>query len=362
MTFRSGRSVLLVSVLAVLAFFSAAPAVDAVECGDTLLTSVQLDRDLLDCPGVGLFIGANDVTIDLNGHTLDGDEGQENAIETVTDRSGITVKGPGVIRGFNNGIEVGGAKLKVLGVTFRDLADAALNVGPCAGSVVAGNVFVDVGQVMDFAAGSGKVLVKGNVAARVDVGIVVGDAAGAQVVDNLVADVSSAQGILVAGPGAVVKGNRVARTADHGIQLFDVTDGKVIGNSVTETIGAGIALGTTRTTRLERNVVSGAGDAGIRILDDLADGNRLQRNVVLGGGGRGVFVPVGADTTFVEGNVVEGNALDGIRVEQAGTFVKKNRADGNGGAGIVAVAGAIDGGANRARGNGGAQCDGVACP
>lgn len=337
--------------------------VRAVECGDTVTASVTLDHDLVDCPGVGLVIDADDVTIDLAGHTIDGDEGPDDAIRTLTDRKGITIKGPGVITGFDDGVVVGGANLKILGVTFRDLSDTALNVGPCPGSLVVGNVFMDLGGLTDFAAGGGKVTVKGNVAARARSGMFVGDATGAVIVDNLVADVSEGDGIIASGAGVVVKGNRVVRTADAGIRLSEVVGGKIVANTVADTAGAGIALSGTRATRLERNVITGAADAGIRLLDDLSDGNRFRRNGVLGGLGMGVFVPAGADLNAIEGNVVEGNALDGIRVEQAGNVVKKNRADGNGGAGIVAVAGAVDGGGNRARGNGGAaQCDGVVCP
>ena len=71
----------------------------------------------------------------------------------------------------------------------------------------------------------------------------------------------------------------------------------------------------------------------------------------------------GAGLTVLEGNAADGNQLDGLRIEQAGTVVRKTRADGNGGFGIAAVAGTVDGGGNRARGNRvAAQCEGVACP
>jgi len=43
----------------------------AVQCGDTLTTSVQLDADL-DCAGTAFIIAASDVTVDLGGHTVVG--------------------------------------------------------------------------------------------------------------------------------------------------------------------------------------------------------------------------------------------------------------------------------------------------
>ena len=44
-----------------------------VQCGDVITQDTTLDSDLIDCPGDGLVIGADDVTLDLNGHTVDGD-------------------------------------------------------------------------------------------------------------------------------------------------------------------------------------------------------------------------------------------------------------------------------------------------
>ena len=44
-----------------------------VSCGDTITTDTTLDGDLLDCPSNGIVIGADDITLDLNGHTVSGD-------------------------------------------------------------------------------------------------------------------------------------------------------------------------------------------------------------------------------------------------------------------------------------------------
>ena len=44
-----------------------------VRCGDTITADTTLAADLLDCPNNGIVIGADDITLDLNGHTIDGD-------------------------------------------------------------------------------------------------------------------------------------------------------------------------------------------------------------------------------------------------------------------------------------------------
>ena len=44
-----------------------------VRCGDMITADTTLDADLLDCPNNGIVIGADGITLDLNGHTIDGD-------------------------------------------------------------------------------------------------------------------------------------------------------------------------------------------------------------------------------------------------------------------------------------------------
>lgn len=74
-----GRRVtlLVASALTVGMLASPASAEDPIECGDTITESVTLTADLGPCPGGGLIVGADGVTIDLGGHTLTG-MGPEN--------------------------------------------------------------------------------------------------------------------------------------------------------------------------------------------------------------------------------------------------------------------------------------------
>src|SRR3954463_14789092 len=52
---------------------TAAAAVQQLSCGDTITTDTTLHKDLVNCPTNGIVIGADNVTLDLNGHTIDGD-------------------------------------------------------------------------------------------------------------------------------------------------------------------------------------------------------------------------------------------------------------------------------------------------
>jgi hypothetical protein len=40
---------------------------DHVECGEVVTRDTTLDSDLIDCPANGIVIGADDITLDLNG-------------------------------------------------------------------------------------------------------------------------------------------------------------------------------------------------------------------------------------------------------------------------------------------------------
>jgi hypothetical protein len=44
-----------------------------VGCDGAITTDTTLDSDLVDCPNHGIVIGADGVTLDLNGHVIEGD-------------------------------------------------------------------------------------------------------------------------------------------------------------------------------------------------------------------------------------------------------------------------------------------------
>jgi hypothetical protein len=80
-----------------------------VGCGDTITTDTTLDSDLVNCPNNGIVIGADNITLDLNGHTIAGDgrrvdscpEGEDCDVGMLnrTGYNGLTFVG-GTIRQF----------------------------------------------------------------------------------------------------------------------------------------------------------------------------------------------------------------------------------------------------------------------
>ena len=88
------------------------------ECGDTITADTTLDRDLTNCPSNGIIIGADDITLDLNGHSISGDgkpvrrcpRRQPCDMGVFNDRhNGVTVRN-GSLRGFAVGVLLGGVR------------------------------------------------------------------------------------------------------------------------------------------------------------------------------------------------------------------------------------------------------------
>jgi hypothetical protein len=84
-----------------------------VGCGATITADTRLSHDLRGCPNVGLVIGADDITLDLDGHTASGDgqlvascpEGAtcDVGIDNTAGHDNVTIKG-GSVRAFDVGV------------------------------------------------------------------------------------------------------------------------------------------------------------------------------------------------------------------------------------------------------------------
>ena len=83
----------------------AAPASQAagapLHCGATITKSTKLTQDLTNCPGVGLRIGADAITLDLNGHTCRAAAKRNPTAHGILNvgHDRVTIKG-GTVKGF----------------------------------------------------------------------------------------------------------------------------------------------------------------------------------------------------------------------------------------------------------------------
>ena len=76
-------------------------------CGETITADTTLDSDLTKCAGPGIRIGADDITLDLNGNTIAG-KGKGVGVNNTAGYDGVTIEG-GSIRNFMESIALVGA-------------------------------------------------------------------------------------------------------------------------------------------------------------------------------------------------------------------------------------------------------------
>jgi parallel beta-helix repeat protein len=349
-------------------------------------------------------IGADNITLKLNGHTIDGD-----AIPSATTpNAGIRLAGHhgvalinGNVQEFDTGVLLDAApanrlrRLTVLhnapgrGIDLENHSDSNdIEANTAAGNTRAAIVMVD----------SDHMLVRDNTTRDSPAGGIVGHATSHTRIehnlsavgadegssDNLIADNTATGGeagigvqgnrnlvsgnsvfkncgdILVAGDHNTVVANLVREstgTADSGCGVGIAVEGGVAnlvaGNSVAGITGQGQGIRVnayeefggipTIGTVIRANLIRDAASDGIAIATDSGSGETV-------------------DDTVVEANLIIGSGNDGINIARAATTVTRNLALHNANLGIEAIPGVIDGGGNRAFANGNPlQCINIAC-
>ena len=289
-------------------------------CGDVVTANITLGKSLKGCAS-GLVVGADNVTIDLNGHSIKGLANGTGVGIDVADRTGVTVKN-GTISDFAEGVKL----FNTSGSTVERLVIRRAVTGIRLARTDNGT---DSNEILD-----------NKVRDSVD-GIVAFGAASSRIAGNTLADLTGI-GIFCRdtfSSAAEIEGNRSVRN-DVGIRL-QFCDASVAENIASNNASAGI-FRTRSTGRTFRNVADRNGGIGINVDDSPG---------------------------LVSGNVTRNNTGHGLaivdQIPENGPFytVAFNLSNRNGGLGIMTnLAGVIDGGCNRARHNGDpAECMGVHC-
>lgn len=130
---RTGWNVLGVTAAVVLLVPLGAATANAQEttCGETVTQDITLQDDLVDCPSGknGLTIGADGVTVDLNGHKIIGSSGSATGIDNSYGHNGVKIIGDGFISGFTDGLEIRDSRsVQVSGLTIQGNARIGLRV------------------------------------------------------------------------------------------------------------------------------------------------------------------------------------------------------------------------------------------
>ena len=379
---------------------AAQPAAGAgtnVSCGQTLTKSMTLTNDLVDCPGNGLLVGADNITIDLNGHTIDGTNARKPgtaAIETKGLRANVTIVNGTVTDFYFSGVVLSGHGNAVRKVTVHNIGAGCRQGDICTGITLMNCRGCTIADTV----------VSNAVRAFHVNGMNVDESPGARIERNSVRR-NAGEGIsMFQSPTSRIVGNKVEDNKGNGIHVNSSSDSTwVTGNEARGNRSAGIAVGASRKARVLGNEVSGNGDVGLLLFDldqSVARGNRARGNgtgIVLYAGQAGIAQfggKHGAERDQLVANIATRNVRAGIRVRgdggkdradnnvlsrniantngrdggivlegsATGNRLRGNTANANAGHGITAIRGTIDAGGNRARGNRRRpQCVGVRC-
>jgi large repetitive protein len=390
------RTMWVVTVAAMAAVLSpttaAAAATRTLACGATITADTRLGNDLHNCHGIGIVVGADDVDLDLNGHTVDGDG--------VADVEGINVDGyrntsisNGAVRDFVEGVAVLNARGgRVSDLDLSRLRHVGVFVDSSAGVTVTNTRSSAVAFSAVFVTRSHDVAVLGNTATHSGGAVGMRASDHVRIAGNTASDVCDGVVLLDAGTDSVIEANRIAGRSDcDGIVLANGSDHDVVRDNVVTGSAGGLGIQASAhdvvtgnvlrgndfvgiyvfggdDNSITGNTVGGNGDGsegGIHLLPtdagDPALRNAVTGNTVVGNVGDGVLVDVGASRSVITSNRADQNTDDGIDVDARGTTVTGNTANRNGDLGIEAVAG-TRGNGNTAAGNGNPlQCTGVAC-
>jgi parallel beta-helix repeat protein len=353
-------------------------------CGDTITADTTLHHDLVNCPNTGIIIGADDVTLDLNYHRIDGDgtpaagcnPEREFCDVGVLNRGhdGVTVV-HGAVREFNVG--VWGLRVshnRLLGISSSGNECCGLGFFRGTRSLVRNSS----GSGTPRNAGPGMFLIESH-HVRVlhssfrnngDQGIFVLDSSHNLFRGNLFSHNRFFGIVLERSDRNQVRRNRSRRDGEVGIYVAPGDRNVIARNRVSHVrrsrgVGRGIVVdGGDRNVIARNSVRDTEGDAilvGCGRCPVLA-GTVVRRNHILGAGEDGVHVGDKARHTRLQRNIAKGAEDDGLDVNNPKAKLTRNEARRNGDLGIEAVRGVIDGGGNQASGNGDArQCTHVVC-
>ncbi len=277
------------------------------ECGDTITADTTLDRDLTNCPNNGIIIGANDITLDLNGHTISGDgkpvrRCPRRQICDVgvanDDHSGVAVRN-GSVRGFAIGVGVIRVRdNRLVKLTSSENQLFGFLIGGSSGTVLRDSTATDN--------------------PRPD-----GDGLGVfmshdlRIVNNSFRRNGQLGMHIENSTGNLIKGNEFVRNGDFGILLEgdrnQLRENRLVRNGV-----AAIQLGPGSRNVIARNRIRGGGE-GIGIEKGRA--TVVARNVIFGVRHDGIRLgmwdpPIGGARTVVRANLVVDSGRDGFRVAQ----------------------------------------------
>jgi nitrous oxidase accessory protein NosD len=273
-------AVVLVGVASLAAHAPAGAAESSIACGEVVTTDLRLTHDL-DCPGTALVVGADDITVDLDGHA---------------------------ILGAGSGVSVAGIEIDAHDrVSIRD------------------------GEIEGFAYGVHAYDSDRLQLSRLEVqdtisGIAVEESADVRIASNLLRDNRTGLDLLGV-TGLVVRNTTVERSDATGASIRAVERAALVGNDFVDNTFDGLALESVRRAYVRDNLVARNGLTGIYTIGEST--TRYVDNLVVGNDDDGIRDS--GDRSSWRANRAYGNGAVGLFAESYRVIdLGGNDADGNG--------------------------------
>ncbi|MCA1684157.1 MAG: right-handed parallel beta-helix repeat-containing protein, partial [Actinobacteria bacterium] len=280
-------------------------------CGAVVKVTTTLTADVGPCVGDGLIIGADNITLNLNGHTVSGSgpvDGSDAGIR-MTNRKGVRLTGPAgsTVRGFSAGVAIiGGSGNRVSGLTVAD------NVGPLTDEAIFGD------------------------------GIGVFFSANNTIIDNTITRNGIYDGIGILGvlsDDNKLLNNRISDTTDGGVATQAGTGNGIIVNAFFSTefprersVFRNTVSGNTIETSDNSGVANISNVYGV-VADNVIRGNGRNAAQFLARNGIGVQHLDRAQTdthmTIQNNTIVDNHGGDGIHVGADENVLRANQVHGN---------------------------------
>lgn len=309
----------LIVVVALLQIPVTAGATNGLECGDEVTESVSLTHDLIDCPGDGLVVRANGITIDLAGHTIDGD-GAGAGVRVPPGLGDVTITN-GTITEFSEGVTLDSTTGNTVSRLNVNATNRGINLANASGSLIEKNaVTTSVDGIRVNGHGSDANVVRQNVVQGNVFGITVSDGADENLVDqNEVSGGNFGIALFSGAQETEVTRNDVFGNAVSGIQVQSSSNDALVSQNMVHENGEGILVDVDVSGAIvSRNqVIANAGD-GIEIR---GSNNLVERNVIVDNGGFGIHLTATSLNNTVRRNDLEGNSLGPILDAGSGNSV-----------------------------------------
>ena len=297
-------------------------------CGEVITEDTILGKDLEDCPGEGIVIGAPNIVLDLNGHWIDGPDyllgnitGQEegfpggirNAGHTnvlVTNSKGIgcgTVQPDAQCEG---GVKEFGYGVLLAGTTFNVVENLIVQQNAMAG--------IELNDADDGRHGN---TIRNNYIRDNELGVdIINDAYGSLIENNKIYGSLGEAIYIEFSNGHTVKGNEIVGVpfnpmldSDGGFLLHSSSDNVIIGNTLRDTGDAGLVI----TQGSDNNRVGGPRLPGQSAGE--GEGNKMWNN-----GDAGIYIQDSLDNQVIN-NMAHQESDGGVVINEAhGTVIRDN--------------------------------------